>query len=155
MQTIATTDPTAGIDLLGSDDRATIALAHQLRVEIERGDLPAPQINVTANHSGRLSIEVEAVLFAEDLWCASVRYRWSRSGSLEVLIDDSYDDSLPDPGDDDDVSDFVRSTARQLSRDYHACRRRYCTGSLDQDDLLRHYDADGACPIHPDAEMLA
>lgn len=154
MTNIETTDATAGLDLLRPDDRATLALAHQLRVELSRSDIPLVQQSVAANHSGRLAVEIEAPLFCDEIWTASVRYRWSRSGSLEVLVDDDYDDSLPDPGVGDDVTDFVRSTVRQLARDYHATLRRYCTGSLDEDDQLRHYEADGACPIHPNAELL-
>jgi len=32
-------------------------------------------------------------------------------------------------------------------------RARYCTGSVDDHDVLRHNVDDGACPIHPDAEL--
>lgn len=140
--------------MLGDDDRATFIVASRIRELLAASDLPPVVALLTANHSGRLAIEIEAPLVGDELWVAGLRFRWSRSHSLEVLIDDLYSDSLPSPDDAEDVTDFLRAVVRDLVRDYHASRRRYCTGSLDEDDQLRHYDADGACPIHPGAELL-
>lgn len=143
-----------GAAMLPPDDATTLVLAPAIQDQLGGGTIPNPTVVLRPDAFGHLSIEVEAILVAEDPWNTGVRFRWSRSGSLEVLIDDDYFDSCPMPQEQRELDRFLSTIGAELIQDYARCRARYCTGSLDQDDALIHHADDGPCPLHPDAELV-